>query len=157
MGFKSQPALTAIPIILDHLPEYYWYLHFFNTQEMPDMTRFERKIWCDGTSRRLFSLIEKDRFLLTSIVNFIKTVRDPFIMLQVHGIIRFILECMVLAPSIEAFIHVHSFLDLIIILNLLDLSENIGNWLHDFRRNACRRTVFNTIEDRLDPHYPHSS
>ena len=100
-------------------------------------------------------MIEKDRFLLTSIFNFTKAVRDPFIQQQVHGIIRHILESMIRAPSIEAFIHGPSLLEPVIILNLLVLSEIIRNEPNDFRRNAYLKTIFNTIVDWLDPHFPH--
>ena len=142
-------------MVLDHLPEYYWNLFFSNTQEIPDIKRFESKIRGDGTGRHPFVLIEKDRFILTSLVNFIKAVRDPFIQQQIHAIVRFILEPMVRAPSIEAFIHGPSTLEPIVILNLLNLSGEISNEPNDFRRNAYLNTGFNTIVDWLDPHYPH--
>ena len=69
---------------------------------MPDIQVFGRKIRGDGTGRHPFVLIEKDRFLLTSIVNYIKAVRDPLIQQQVHAIVQYILESMVRAPFIEA-------------------------------------------------------
>ena len=47
--------------------------------------------------------------------------------LEVHSIIRYVLESMERAPSIEAFIDGTSFTEPIIILNLLDLLEEIRN------------------------------
>ena len=122
---------------------------------MPEIKGFEKKIRGNGTGRHPFILIEKERFLLTPIVNFIKAVRDPFIQQQVDAVIRYILEFIVRAPSIEDFIHGPSFLEPKIILNLLNLSEEIRNDPNDFRCNAYIKTVFNAIVDWLEPQYPY--
>ena len=155
MAFKPQSVQPALLMVRAYLPEYCWHFLSFNTRKILGIQGSHRLIRGDGTGRHPFILIEKDRFLLTSIVNFIKAVRDPFIQQQVHGMLRYILECMVRAPSIEAFIHGPSLLEPMIILNLLDLSERIRNEPNDFRRNAYLKTIFNTIVDWLDPQYPH--
>ena len=155
MTFKSQSVQPEIVMLRVCLPEYCRDFLFFNTRTIPDIKGSDRLIRGNGTDRHPFILIEKDRFLLKSIVNFIKAVRDPFIQQQVHGIIRYILESMVRAASIEAFIHGPSHLEPVIILNLLDLSERIRNEPNDFRRNAYLKTIFNTVVDWLDPRNPH--
>ena len=155
MTFKLQSEQPALLMVRVYDPEYCWHFLFFNTRKIPDIKGSDRLIRGDGTGRYPFILIEKDRFLLTSIVNFIKAAWDPFIQQQVHGIIRYILESMLRAPSIEAFIHGPALLEPIIILSLLDLSEKIRNEPNDFRRNAYLKSVFNTMVDWLDSHYPH--
>ena len=155
MSFKLQPVLPSILMVRVHLPKYSWHLLFSNTQKRPDIKESDRIIRGDGAGRHPFIMIEKDSFLLTSITNFIKAVRHPFIQQKFHGIIRYVLETMVRAPSLEAFIHGPSLLEPIIILNLLDLSEKIRNQPNNFRRNAYLKTVLNTIVDWLDTHYPH--
>ena len=145
--------LPAILIVRDHLSERYWHFSFFNSQKIPDIKGFGRKISIDGTSRHPIILIEKDRFPLTLIAKFVKAVRDPFIQQQFHAIIGCIFESMVRAPSMEAFIHCLSIFEPIIILNLLDLSEEIRNELNVFGCNAYLKTVFNTMVNWLDPHY----
>ena len=154
MSFTSQQVLPAILMVRDHLPECYWRFLCYSTQKTPDMEGSERKIRDDGTGRHPFILIDRDCFFLTSNVNFIKAVRDPFIQQQFHAIVWYILESMIRDLSIEAFIHGPSLLEPIIILNLLDLSEEVKNEPNEFRRNAYFQTVFNTIVNWLDPRYP---
>ena len=155
MTSKPQSVQPAIRMVRVYVPEYCRHLLFFNTRKIPDIKVSDRLIRGDGTGRHPFILIEKDRFLLTSIVNFIKAVREPFTQQQVHGIIRYILESMIRAPSIKAFIHGPSLLEPVIVLNLLDLSERTRKESNDFCRNAYLKAIFNTIVDWLDPHYPH--
>ena len=148
-------SVPAILMVCDHLPEYYWHLHSFSNQKIPDIKGFERKIRGDGTGRHPFVLIEKDCFLLTSIAIFIKAVQDPIIQQQVPVVFQHLLESMVRVPFIKVFIHGPSFLEPITILNLLDFSVEIRNEPNNFRRNDYLKTVFDTIEDWLDPHYLH--
>ena len=155
MSFKSLSVQPAILMVRVHLTEYCRHFLFFNNQKIQDTKGYDRPIRGDGTGRHPFILIEKDRLLLKSIVNFIKAVRDQFIQRQVHGIIRYILESMIRAPTIEAFIRGPSLLEPVILSNLLDLSDRIRNEPNGFRRNAYLQTMFNTILDCLDPHYPH--
>ena len=63
---------------------------------------------------------------------------------------------MVRSPSTEAYILGSPSLEPMIVLNLLDLSEEIRNEPNYFRRNAYHKTVFNTIVGCLDTDYPHS-
>ena len=155
ISFKSQPLLPAIPMVRDHLRDNYRHFLFFNTQKVPDIKGFQRKISGDGTGSHTFISIEKDRFLLTSIVKFFKALCDAFINQQVHAIIRYILKSMDRAQTTQAFFHGPSHLEPIIILNLLNSSEGIRNEPNAFRRNAYLKTVFNTIVDWLNFNYPH--
>ena len=112
-----------------------------------------RQVRGDGTGRHPFVLIEKDRFILTSIVNFIKAVRDPFIQQQVHSLVRFFLKMMVKTDSNDIFDVQNPSLEPVVGLHLLDLAGEIRNEPIGFRREAYIKTIFSSIVDSLDPNY----
>ena len=114
-----------------------------------------REIHIALSGRRRFILVLDDRKILTTIVNFLKSVSDPFARGQCHSIIASCLRLMVKVPAAANHLESEILIGPVIFASMLSMAAEIRKEPTEGRRNIYLETILDTIVDWLLPDFPY--